>query len=205
MSLLRIRKRTNKLMAVMILILALPGCRDVPVPRPRGYFRIDFPPKEYISSESNPLSHKIPFLTEYPLYGNLTSGEGSNGEQGWFNIEFPAFKAKIYLTYKEIKNDLPSLIEQTYTMNVKNHISKADAINEEIISNGSSNVFGILYDLKGNTASAVQFYVTDSTKHYLRGSLYFNAEPNADSLSTVVDFLRKDIVHMIETLQWKAD
>lgn len=78
MSLLRIRKRTNKLMAVMILILALPGCRDVPVPRPRGYFRIDFPPKEYISSESNPLSHKIPFLTEYPLYGNLTSGEGSN-------------------------------------------------------------------------------------------------------------------------------
>lgn len=205
MSLLRIIKKMNKLMAVMILLLTLSGCRDVPVPRPRGYFRIDFPAKEYISSESNPIGHKIPFLTEYPLYGKLTPGDGSTGKQGWYNIELPDFKAKIYLTYKEVKNDLPSLIEQTYTMNVKNHISKADAINEEIISNSSSNVYGILYDLKGNTASAVQFYVTDSLKHYLRGSLYFNVEPNADSLATVVEFLRKDIVHMIETLKWKAD
>ena len=88
-------------------------------------------------------------------------------------------------------------------MNVKNHITKADAINEMLISNSRENVYGILYDLKGNTATAVQFYVTDSTRHYLRGSLYFESEPNADSLAPVIDFFRDDVVHLIETLKWK--
>jgi len=94
-------------------------------------------------------------------------------------------------------------MEQTYKMNVKNHINKADAINEQIFSDAENSVYGILYDLKGNTASAVQFYATDSIKHYLRGSLYFSAEPNADSLAPVIDFFREDILHLIETLRWK--
>ncbi|MBP1674669.1 MAG: gldD, partial [Bacteroidetes bacterium] len=84
-----------------------------------------------------------------------------------------------------------------------NHINKADAINELVINDKESNVFGILYDLKGNTATSVQFYVTDSTNHYLRGSLYFESEPNADSLAPVIDFFREDIIHIIETLKWK--
>jgi gliding motility-associated lipoprotein GldD len=69
--------------------------------------------------------------------------------------------------------------------------------------NSEKRIFGIFYDLKGNTASAVQFYVTDSTKHYLRGSLYFEAEPNADSLAPVIEFFREDVIHLIETLKWK--
>jgi gliding motility-associated lipoprotein GldD len=88
-------------------------------------------------------------------------------------------------------------------MNVKNHITKADAINEQLINDVGNRIFGILYDLKGNTASAVQFYVTDSVKHYLRGSLYFESEPNADSLAPVIDFFREDVIHLIETLKWK--
>ena len=127
----------------------------------------------------------------------------NKNESGWFNIEFPAYKAKIYLTYKDIKNDLDTLLEQTYKINVKYHIAKADAIDEQVIDNHDEKVYGILYDLKGNTASAVQFYVTDSVNHYLRGSLYFSAEPNADSLAPVIDFFRQDIIHLIETLKWK--
>ena len=69
--------------------------------------------------------------------------------------------------------------------------------------NTENRVYGILYDLKGNTATAVQFYVTDSVNHYLRGSLYFSAEPNADSLAPVISFFRDDIIHLIETLKWK--
>jgi gliding motility-associated lipoprotein GldD len=94
-------------------------------------------------------------------------------------------------------------MEQTYTMNVKNHITKADAISEQHFNNEENKVYGILYDLKGNTASAIQFYVTDSVRHYLRGSLYFSAEPNADSLAPVIAFFREDIIHIIETLKWK--
>jgi gliding motility-associated lipoprotein GldD len=69
--------------------------------------------------------------------------------------------------------------------------------------NNVNRVYGTLYDLKGNTATAVQFFVTDSTKHFLRGSLYFAAEPDADSLEPVIEFFRGDIEHLIETLQWK--
>lgn len=188
---------------IFILILAgYAGCREITVPRPRGYFRIDLPVKEYRSFSAASGKDGNPFSFEYPVYGNIAVEGEEITEPGWLNIEFPEFNARIYLTYRNVKGDLPDLIEQTYTMNVKNHISKADAINEQVISNDESKVYGILYDLKGNTATAVQFYVTDSTDHYLRGSLYFGSEPNPDSLAPLIDFFRDDILHLIETLRW---
>jgi gliding motility-associated lipoprotein GldD len=193
----------NRFLIPAIIACAL-GCREVPVPKPTGYFRIDLPKKEYVVFDNQKDKIKnLPFSFEYPVYGKLTFADEKRNEPGWLNIEFPSYKAKIYLTYKDINNDFEGLMEQTYKMNVKNHITKADAIKEQVISNQVNKVFGILYDLKGNTASAVQFYVTDSTKHYLRGSLYFTSEPDADSLEPVINFFRGDIVHMIETLQWK--
>jgi gliding motility-associated lipoprotein GldD len=180
------------------------GCREVPVPKPRGHFRIDLPQKQYIVFDEKPgKKDYLPVKFEYPVYGTLILKQDGASEPGWFNIEFPHFKARIYLTYKDIRNNFDGLMEQTYRMNVKNHVGKADAINEKEFNNVKDKVYGILYDLRGNTATAVQFYVTDSTKHYLRGSLYFSSEPNADSLSPVIDFFREDIIHLIETLKWK--
>lgn len=188
----------------MFLILVwFPGCREAAVPKPRGYFRIELPAKEYTMLKTNPGDKSMPFSFEYPSYGRIAKDPGNKSEPGWFNIEFPEFKAKIYLTYKDVKGDLPELVEQTYTMNVKNHITKADAIDQQVISNQASRVYGVLYDLKGNTATSVQFYVTDSLKHYLRGSLYFDTEPNPDSLAPVTDFFRDDIIHLISTLKWQ--
>jgi gliding motility-associated lipoprotein GldD len=191
------------LIILLFLVLGY-GCREISVPRPKGYFRIDLPERNYIifdqkSSETN----DMPFSFEYPAYGNLSHGVENADEPGWFNIKFPDYRSEIYFTYKDVKGNFDVLMEQTYKMNVKNHISKADAINEKIFNNPDNKVYGILYDLKGNTASAVQFYVTDSVKHYLRGSLYFSAEPNADSLAPVIEFFREDIIHLIETLKWK--
>lgn len=187
---------------LIILLLFSAGCRDVSVPKPRGYFRIDFPEKRYVSLADQPETSDMPFTFEYPVYGKLTPGTGMPGEEGWFNIEFPSYKAIIYLTYKPVNEDFAAIMEQTYRMNVKNHIPKADAINEQAYNNEEKDVFAVLYDLKGNTATAVQFYATDSTKHYLRGSLYFDSEPDADSLAPVIDFFRKDIMHLVETLGW---
>jgi len=200
---MRILKQ-NRFLILLAFITLTPGCREVPVPKPIGYFRIDLPQRKYVVFDYQKDNHKdLPFSFEYPAYGKLTSEEENTKEPGWLNIEFPFYKAKIYLTYKNINNNFDGLMEQTYKMNVKNHISKADAIKEQVINNQENKVFGILYDLKGNTASAVQFYVTDSIKHYLRGSLYFAAEPDADSLEPVITFFRADIVHLIETLKWK--
>jgi gliding motility-associated lipoprotein GldD len=196
-------KRIN-LIIFFLTIYCTSGCREVAVPKPKGYFRIDLPAKSYFRyNENQSENQSLPFSFEYPAYGKLSVNKEENEDPGWFNIEFPVYKAKIYLTYKKVGNDFAGLMEQTYKMNVKNHISKADAINEVKYVNQENRVYGVLYDLKGNTASAVQFYITDSVKHYLRGSLYFSAEPDADSLAPVINFFREDIIHLIETLKWE--
>jgi gliding motility-associated lipoprotein GldD len=123
-------------------------------------------------------------------------------EPCWFNIEFPGYNAKIHLSYKTIEGNLPSVLEDSYTLTY-NHTIKADAITETPYINEEDNIYGLLYDLKGNTATAIQFYVTDSIRHFLRGSLYFFASPNEDSLAPVIGFFREDIIHLIETLEWR--
>jgi len=199
-----VKQKIRNLALAFVIILILTDCRDITVPKPKGHFRIDFPQRQYIEFNDQPGgNNQMPFSFEYPAYGNLTYQEGDLNETGWFNIEFPAYMAKIYLTYKDINHDFDELMDQTYKMNVKNHITKADAITEQPFNNKEKNVYGILYDLKGNTASAVQFYLTDSTKHFLRGSLYFSSEPDADSLEPVIKYFREDIIHLIETLEWK--
>lgn len=198
------RVKKYNLLIIFLIIATSYSCREVSVPKPRGHFRIDLPPKQYtVFNENQTKSGNMPFTFEYPVYGHLSFNVDNGSDPGWFNIEFPEYRAKIYLTYKKVNKNFEGLMEQTYKMNVKNHITKADAINEQVFGDSTNRVYGILYDLKGNTASAVQFYVTDSTDNYLRGSLYFSSEPNADSLAPVIDFFRADIIHMIETLRWK--
>lgn len=196
--------KRNSFCLLIIFTVLLGSCREVAVPRPRGYFRIDMPERDYIQFNSNFREAKeLPLSFEYPSYGKISFESDELTEPGWFNIDFSPYKARIYLTYKEIRNNLEGLMEQTYTMNIKNHITKADAIDEQMIIDPARKVYGILYDLKGNTATAVQFFVTDSTNNFFRGSLYFFAEPNPDSLAPVTKFFREDIIHIIETLKWK--
>jgi gliding motility-associated lipoprotein GldD len=199
------RADRNNIVVLIIIAVFAASCREHIIPRPRGYFRIELPAqKDYITFDNTRENHPdLPLSFEYPSYGYLASAENNTGQPGWLNIEFPSYKAKIYLTYKEINNNFDALLEQTYKMNVKNHVSKADAIKEQVISNKTARVYGILYDLKGNTATAVQFYVTDSVRNFLRGSLYFASVPDADSLEPVINYFRGDIEHLIETLKWK--
>jgi gliding motility-associated lipoprotein GldD len=196
--------RRTRILALLVFLGASYGCRHVSVPKPRGHFRIDLPERQYVQfNEQIRKNRNIPLTFEYPAYGRLSFQGEQGSDPGWFNIEFPSYRAKIYLTYKDVKNDLDSLLDQSYNLNVKYHVAKADAIKEQVFNNPENKVYGILYDLKGNTASSVEFYITDSLSHYLRGSLYFASEPNADSLAPVIDFFREDIVHLIETMKWK--
>jgi gliding motility-associated lipoprotein GldD len=198
------RPNRNKLLLLVAVTALLGSCREVPVPKPRGYFRIDLPEHEYLGFNTDTTqAPDLPLSFEYPAYGKVSLEPDAFSEPGWFNVDFRRYRAKIYLTYRQINNDLEDLMEQTYKMNVKNHIIKADAINEQLIIDPERKVYGILYDLRGSTATAVQFFVTDSTRHFFRGSLYFFAEPNPDSVAPVNSFLREDIIHIIETLRWK--
>jgi gliding motility-associated lipoprotein GldD len=182
---------------VIITLLSLVCCKRHYTPKPAGYLRIDFPEKTYRLYDST-----CPFSFEYPVYGKITKDTSRIAEPCWINIEFPHFGGKIHISYKTVNKNLNTYIEDSRTLAYK-HTVKADAISEILYSDEERKVYGLLYDIKGDAASNVQFYLTDSTKHFLRGSLYFNVQPNADSLAPVIDFIRDDIVHLVETLKWK--
>lgn len=125
-----------------------------------------------------------------------------NAEPCWFNLVFSKYNATIHLSYKDVNKNLSQFIEDAHTLAYK-HTIKADAIEENRIVDNRRKVYGLIYDIKGNAASSVQFYVTDSLRHFLRGSLYFNVAPDKDSLAPAIDFFRKDIQHLVETIEWK--
>jgi len=173
------------------------SCRERIVPKPRGYFRIDLPAKEYRLYDTI-----CPFIFEYPVYGLISYDVGKNKEPCWFNLEFPHYKAIIHFSYKPVNKNLETILKETYDF-AYSHSIKADAITEKPWMNPKNKVYGILYDIKGNAASSIQFFLTDSTKNFLRGALYFSVEPDADSLAPVIRFFREDIMHMVETFKWK--
>lgn len=189
-------KKRNKYLIILLIILPVIGCRENLIPKPRGYFRIDLPEKSYRTFDTT-----CPFIFEYPSYGHISYELEGISEPCWFNIEFPQYRAKIHISYKSINNNLEAILKESYDF-AYSHSVKADAISELPYENNETKVFGILFDIKGNAASSVQFFVTDSVRNYLRGALYFNAQPEEDSLAPVIDFFRDDIVHMIESVKW---
>lgn len=184
----------NKLY-ISIILLSLFACKPNYTPKPRGYVRIDFPEKEYVRFDTN-----CPFSFEYPLYGKIENTHPENN--CWINITFDNYNGKIHLSYKQVNNNLSDYIEDSREM-VYKHTIKADAIDTKYYSNKKNKVYGLLYDIKGDAASSIQFFVTDSNKHFLRGALYFETTPNKDSLKPAIEFFRKDILHLIETTSWK--
>ena len=158
--------------------------------------RIDFPEKAY-----KRFNEKFPYSFEYPVYGQITNDNQTNAEPYWINIEFPKYNGKIHLSYKILNNNLAGFIEDTRKLAYK-HSAKADAIDELLLKNDTSHVYGILYNIKGNTASSIQFFVTDSVRNFIRGALYFNSLPNKDSLAPSIAFFRKDVERFIQTVCW---
>lgn len=166
------------------------------LPKPKGYFRIELPEKNYKTYQT-----ACPFTFQYPAYA--TPVEKNNAEHPcWINLEFLKCNATLHLSYKNLQNDLEKCTEDSRTLAYK-HTYKATDIVEQTISDSEKNKFGILYTIKGNVASSLQFHITDSSQHFLRGSLYFNTVPNADSIAPVLQFIEEDIYHFIETFNWK--
>jgi gliding motility-associated lipoprotein GldD len=170
---------------------------EVYSPRPRGYFRIDFPEKQYRLFDSI-----CPYRLEIPGYSRMMPDKHQGAEPCWLNLEFPRFNATIHLSYKQVNGDLAKHLDNSHYFANKHQI-KATGLDEIVIMRDSARVYGLMFDIAGNTASTLQFYLTDSTHHFLRGALYFNSVPNIDSLKVVVDFIRTDVLHMINTTSWK--
>jgi gliding motility-associated lipoprotein GldD len=166
-------------------------------PKPRAYFRLTFPEKKYTQYDSS-----CPFKFEIPVYSKVEKNNYKDAEPCWLDLNFPTLNATIHLTYKDINGNLKDYLENTYTY-VSKHEIKSSGIKEEVISKDSAKVYGIIYDIGGNAASSVQFFLTDSITHFIRGALYFNAVPNTDSIKPAVDFIKKDIYRLVQTFEWK--
>lgn len=186
------------LLAGLLAITPLASCRRNYIPKPDAYFRIDFPEKSYRT-----FSGACPFSFEYPTYATLTPDIRPTSEPCWFNINIPAHRATIYLTYRTINEDFDRFVEENWKIIYDGIAQKADAVDDENHGNIDRNAYGTIFNIRGNAASSVQFFVTDSVNHFLRGSLYFNVKPNEDSLAPAINFFRKDIVHLMQTVRWK--
>ena len=163
-------------------------------PKPKGYLRFDLPQKEYVLFDST-----CPYKFEYPAYGQMIK---KNNEDCWYDFSFPQYQSTIHLSYKPIKNNLPILLEDAHEF-ISKHTIKADAIEDVFIINNKQDAVGLLFDIGGNVATSVQFFVTDSVNHFLRGSLYFYSAPNRDSLAPLIDFFKEDIEHIMKTIEFK--
>lgn len=182
----------------LFLLLACSG-NDTPTPKPKGYFRIEFPEKKYVKFDEG-----CNFSFDYPTYAKLVKDDAANAQPCWENLLFERFNGALKITYygKFNPKEYAELTEDARTLAMK-HTIKASAIDQKIINYPDHKVYGIYYSIDGNTASSVQFFLTDSTKNYVRGALYFNERPQADSLAPVLKFLKQDIDRMIVSFRWK--
>lgn len=180
----------------------LPSCSndDTEIPKPYAYFRIDLPQKKYSLYKD-----ACPFEFEYPSeYAFVLADSAPLSEPCWKNIIYPQFHAELNFSYKSINNKeaLDKYLNDSWTLATKHQI-KASAMPETPIKRDSAKVYGLMFEIEGNSASNLQFYLTDSTRNFVRASLYFYCRPNYDSLAPVIGFIKKDIERMIATFRWK--
>ena len=176
---------------------------DYSTGKKKGYFKIDFPEKKYQLFDKP----GYPYTFEYPVYATIVKDSTFFDDKAgdwWINIDIPRFEGRIYISYKEIgkENKFDSLVRDGFKMAYKQHMDISTGINDSVMLTPNG-VEGLYFSLEGNTATANQFFLTDSVKHFLRGALYFNASPNADSLGIVNNFLKTDLQHLINTLKWR--
>lgn len=193
------------LILLVTLFIAACGGGENYAPKPRGYYRINFPQRAYLHYVSD-----NPFTFDYPAYALMEKDSLSRpggklvNMQALLNMQFPQFNGTLHLSYETIPNKkiFNELVEDAHKFAFK-HTVKATSIDEAVIRYPERKVYGIYYTIDGNAASSVQFYLTDSVKHYLRGALYFNSEPRLDSIQPVLNFVKKDVDVMIKSFKWK--
>ena len=187
-------KRAFELFAVTALLLV--GCGNDPVPKPRGWFRIDLPEKQYVQwADSGTMS------AEVPAYARMAR-RPTEGDVRWYDLRFKDQRATVHFTWTPLQGNLMQLIEDAHIFK-NTHESKAARIGTEKIKRDGSRVHGRIFHVDGDVASPLVIYLTDSTDNFLYGALYFDVRPNADSLAPVTERIREDVQRFAETLEWR--
>ena len=189
-------------LAVGLVAMLCVACSHVSTPRPYGYYRITPPDTAYM-----PFFAYSADLQHYPYNFALSKNakvepRTDAAERYWVNIYYPDLDATIHCSYKPVRSNLRELTEDALEF-VYQNASHASSIPEREYNHPEAKVYGVLFNLEGNTASSCQFFVTDSTRHFFRASVYCNCPPNADSLAPVYEYLQRDVIRLVESFEWK--
>ncbi|MFK7748945.1 MAG: gliding motility lipoprotein GldD [Kordia sp.] len=185
---MNILKYTSLFLLVSIL---LSSCEGEMLPKPKAFLRLKYPTAQYAKVQSD-----CPYTFDKNELALIDPKKNC-----WINLEYPALNGTVHLSYIPVNGNLDKLLEDVQKLTYE-HAVKADAIDPTVYENKEQNVYGMVYEVEGNAASQAQFYVTDNEKHFLTGSLYFDAIPNYDSIFPAVIYIKKDIRKLIESLEW---
>lgn len=179
-------------LSLTILLLSLFGCKNDVLPKPNGHLRLDYETPSYKAFNNS---------CSYSFEVN-SNAKVKPGKDCSFSIDYPKMKATIFVSYKSVQNNIDSLLRDAQKLTFE-HVIKADDIIEQPFVNQEDRVFGMFYEVNGNAASQVQFYVTDSISNFVNCSVYFYAKPNYDSILPAADYIRNDVKHLMESFKWK--
>ena len=195
---LHLRQKTK--LAILAVLITITGCEQDYLPKPKGYNRFDLPAHEYVQ-----LPDSLPYQFEFSRYARLLRDTSWISDKYWVEIYYPEYRANIHLTYKTVNNadSLKGYLDDAYFLTAKHQI-KAYAIDESIAQTPNDKTV-VYAELDGEVPSQFQFFTTDSTRHFLRGALYFNTKVQNDSLAPAIEYVKVDIVHMMNTLKWSDD
>ncbi|HBK71277.1 MAG TPA: gliding motility lipoprotein GldD [Flavobacteriaceae bacterium] len=187
-------KITLKILFVIFISLPISSCGDSEtLPKPKAFLNLTYSDATYITTDSNcPYTFNISSDAKYHFT-----------EKCWVNISYPKLKASINITYRKIDNNLNELLRESEKLTY-NHAIKADLISApSLYDNFENKTYGSLSEVTGNAASPLQFHITDSTKHFITGAVYFKVQPNYDSILPAIKYIEKDIKRIMETITWK--
>lgn len=181
---------------VMVIVCCCFACQQVDVPKPKAFLRLEYPKADYKNIETS-----LPFSFKKNKLSTVETIKKNNRLLG-LNLNYKSLNATVYLTYGALENNLNKFISDAGSITQK-HAQMAREVSERSFENESTEVYGKLYELQGPVASQIQFHITDRKKHFLSGALYFRTRPNYDSILPAVDYVRKDIIMLMESLRWK--
>lgn len=186
---------------LFFLLAILVSCNeDVYTPKPKGYYRIELPEHSYQSFDTT-----YPYQFEYSTYANILFDNSAKAEPYWIYVVYPSFNATLYVSYRRVYDNIDTIVGDSRAF-VSDQIKKADDILENHIYDTINQIYGTSYDILGtHVACPYHFWLTDREKHFFRASLYFNHTPNNDSIAPVIEYIKTDMLHLLETFYWKPN
>lgn len=170
------------------------SCKNEVLPKPKGQLRLDYKKNNY-----QEYTTECGFSFKKNTNSHIKKTTKKN--QCGYVINYKNLNATIYLSHRTINNDLKKLLKDAQNL-TQEHVVKADEIISKGYENKKNSVYGMFYEVLGNAASQSQFYLTDSIKHFLLGSVYFNVKPNYDSIYPAAKYLQKDMETLMESIKW---